>query len=183
MNVSVKVTGRDALKQRLKQIVGNTQALVSQEVKRATDGCRKEAKDLCPRASGVLRQSIQSRYLEAGKIGEVYTDLKYGKWVEGIYHKGKYGRKPGKWPPLLPILKWILIKKIHEKAYGRKGATLASAKSLAFVIRRKIGKKGTRAQPFLLPAFLHNRLKFKLGCKKILARAAQLAHIEMRRGA
>lgn len=183
MNVKITVTGRDELKQRLNLLVKNTQALLTQQVRKSTLGCRKEAKDLCPKASGDLRQSIQSRFLDLGKMGEVFVGLKYGQWVEGIWHNGKMGRDKGKWPPPLPILKWVIIKQLHTKSYGKKGTTLSNAERIAYLIRRKIGLKGTRAKPFLKPAFLHYKIAFEQGCRKILRRAAELAHIEMRRAA
>lgn len=51
-----------------------------------------------------------------------------------------YGRKPGKFPPLLAIEQWIQDKGIvpHPDAKGRTPST----KSLAYLIGRKIANKG-----------------------------------------
>jgi hypothetical protein len=181
MNVSVKVEGREALRQRLTQIVQNTKTLVSQQVRYATRETSKMAQAGCPVAFGRLRDSIREQYSNEYLRGDVIVGRKYGQWVEGIHWKGKYGRAPGKWPPVEPILRWVRKKRIHIAWFGK--ATTKAAMRAAFLVRRKIGKKGTPAQPFLGPAFYHYAEKFTAACKEILARAAQLAHIEMRRGA
>lgn len=61
----------------------------------------------------------------------VGADARYSEWVEK-------GRKPGKMPPVAPIERWAKTK------LGQSG--------LGFVIARKIGRKGTKAQPFFFPA-------------------------------
>lgn len=48
----------------------------------------------------------------------------------------KYGRKPGKFPPIEAILNWIRDKRIQPNDG-------ISERSLAFLISRKIAKKGT----------------------------------------
>lgn len=68
------------------------------------------------------------------------------------------GTGPGGWPSLDRIMAWI----------RRKGITPHAAdddRGLAFLIRRKIRRQGTPAQPFMEPAFdavapkLHDRLR------------------------
>lgn len=78
----------------------------------------------------------------------------------------EHGRKPGKMPPEEPIVKWIvqrgfpinisnrrksLLKKLGNRTV-KKGLKQYSkekaAKSLAYLIRRKIGKEGTRETNF-----------------------------------
>lgn len=63
----------------------------------------------------------------------------YWKWAND-------GRKPGKMPPSAPIEQWISKRGIlprsgHDTPSARKG--------LAFLIRRKIGEKGTTGSHFL----------------------------------
>jgi len=61
---------------------------------------------------------------------------KYWYYVE-------YGRKSGKRPPVAEIERWIKIKPIvREKRNGK----LPTEKSLAYIIARSIGKKGTKPQ-------------------------------------
>lgn len=66
------------------------------------------------------------------------TLLDYWKYVE-------YGRRPGKMPPISAIEKWIKIKPIVPRAYG--GRKVPSAKSLAYLIARKIEREGIAPRP------------------------------------
>lgn len=60
----------------------------------------------------------------------------YWKYVE-------YGRRPGKRPPIDAIERWIKVKPIiPDPINGR----IPSTKQLAFLISRKIGMEGTKAQ-------------------------------------
>lgn len=60
----------------------------------------------------------------------------YWKYVE-------YGRRPGKRPPLDAIEQWIKVKPIVPDPINGK---IPSTRQLAFLISRKIGMEGTRAQ-------------------------------------
>lgn len=60
----------------------------------------------------------------------------YWKYVE-------YGRRPGKRPPIDAIEQWIKVKPIiPDPINGR----VPTTKQLAFLISRKIGMEGTKAQ-------------------------------------
>lgn len=80
--------------------------------------------------TGELARGIDYRMIGRGQA-RVGADTKYSQWVE-------YGRKPGKRPPVAPIERWAKTK------LGQSG--------LGFVIARKIGRKGTKAQPYFFPA-------------------------------
>jgi len=97
---------------------------------------------------------------------------KYGKpyayWVE-------FGRKPGRKPPIAPILDWVKKKGLAgtysiktKKRSGNKAARDSQDKSVAYAIRNSIGAKGTRPHPFLRPAFERERVKFKEAMKRII---------------
>ena len=60
----------------------------------------------------------------------------YWKYVE-------YGRRPGKRPPIDAIEQWIKVKPIVPDPINGK---IPSTRQLAFLISRKIGREGTRAQ-------------------------------------
>ncbi len=79
---------------------------------------------------GGLKAGIHGEVIEKGTSvikGVVAHQSKYGDVIEK-------GRTPGqKWPPEGSLLRWIEVKM---------GVDSATAKSLEFVIRRKIGKKG-----------------------------------------
>lgn len=71
------------------------------------------------------------------KGGFVIVNAVYGYWVE-------FGRKAGGFPPLAPLVAWVR-KKITSD--------IKEAKGIAFLIARSIAKNGTKAKPFLMPAF------------------------------
>jgi len=88
-----------------------------------------------PVNTGFLRQSIGHRMRGTpGAIeGEVVSIASYAAPVE-------YGRKPGKWPPRDAIEYWVRRKlKITNDAEVR---------SVAFLIARKIGTKGTKQKKY-----------------------------------
>lgn len=84
-------------------------------------------------ATGHMRQGIAVSETSSGGYPAVIVapSALYGGVVE-------FGRKPGAWPPAGALTLWMERKGIDPK--------------LEYVIRRKIGKKGTKAQPFLVPA-------------------------------
>ncbi len=55
-------------------------------------------------------------------------------WGWKFYQVWETGRMAGRWPPRQPIQEWV------EKKLGRTGA---EARSLAFLIQRKIGNEGS----------------------------------------
>lgn len=75
----------------------------------------------------------------------------------------EFGRRAGKQPPTDNILEWIKKKGIADtysvrtrKQTKRGEDFYKRAKSLAYLIARKIGKFGVKARPFLYPAFRQN---------------------------
>ncbi len=68
---------------------------------------------------------------QVGLVGVVGTKVHYAAAVE-------YGRRPGKRPPTRELKRWAKRKLGDE--------------SLAYVVARKIGREGTRPQPYLEPA-------------------------------
>lgn len=109
-------------------------AVLSDEVisalQNASGSVQTEAKSLAPVASGTLRRSITSTVTPLGgkPTGIVSAAVKYAPFVE-------YGTKPHT-PPLAPINKWA----------GRKGLNGGA-------IWAAIRKNGTKAHPFMQPAF------------------------------
>jgi len=101
-----------------------------------------------------LLEKIQRAYLEdqeakgiktTGKsaasvqrtINEIDGDLSGEVTGTGYMHQQRFGRHPGKFPPIQMILEWIRAKGIKP----RDGKT--SEKSLAFLFARKIARSGT----------------------------------------
>lgn len=86
-------------------------------------------------ASFSFLRSIEKVYERQGAIAawRVGSALPYAPFVN-------YGRKPGKRPPIEPILKWIAMKPVDT---GDK-----DARSVAFAIAAAIGRKGVKPKLF-----------------------------------
>jgi len=88
---------------------------------------------LAPVNVGALRQSIQTNVTgtSANVTGKVFSPLAYAVPVEA-------GSRPH-FPPLDPIRLWV------ERKLGKSGA---EARSVAFLVARKISRVGTKATRF-----------------------------------
>lgn len=88
-------------------------------------------------ASGDLLASIHTRLEINDSVFEVWLNtLDYLKYIEN-------GRKPGKWPPSEPILKWVRHKKLPTRELtGNK--SLPTEKQLTYLVRKKISEEGTK---------------------------------------
>lgn len=121
-----------------------------------------QARKNAPVDMGQLRSSIRPSFYNNGLTAEVGTDVGYGAFVEfGTGPVGRatfpslFGNKPddyvwgpgGFFPPLQPIKDWCRRHSIPEK--------------MAFVIARKIGKYGLKAQPYMFPAWDMVRPQFE----------------------
>ena len=110
-----------------------------------------------PVNTGFLRQSIGHRMRGTpGAIeGEVVSIASYAAPVE-------YGRKPGKWPPRDAIEYWVRRKlKITNDAEVR---------SVAFLIARKIGLKGTKGAEMFQEGLQVSRPHIEKAIDRALAR-------------
>ena len=102
-------------------------------------------------------QTINSVFVRPQKdmTTDVAAEAAHSYWVE-------FGRKAGGMPPIKPILEWIKKRGLSDTttaAGGRRkrGADFyKAATSLAWAIAVSIAKKGTKARPFLFPAFRKN---------------------------
>lgn len=78
--------------------------------------------------------------------------LEYWQFVEN-------GRRAGKMPPLKPIYEYIQNKRELQTKIAQSKNRIAATKSLAYVIARKIGREGTKAQPFVAPTITDKTLQ------------------------
>lgn len=93
-------------------------------------------------ATHQLSNSIKDIVKFDGKYLTVSIQLEdYYKYVEN-------GRRSGKFPPIDEIKKWISVKPVIPRG---KSGKIPTENQLAFLIGRKISKKGTRPQPFVAP--------------------------------
>ena len=89
------------------------------------------------KATGNLINSIRGYVEYKGTILSVVIDVAdYWRYVE-------YGRKPGKFPPIDKIRQWTKVKPVLPRP-GKNGK-LPTENQLAFLIARKIAKKGIPA--------------------------------------
>lgn len=112
-----------------------------------------DARRLAPRDTGRLGGSINSRIeggAGSGLVGRVGPSVNYGLFVER-------GRRPGRMPPAAAVAAWA-----RRKGLG------------AYAVARAIGRKGTRAQPFMGPALEANvgriEARFRRAGANIVAR-------------
>jgi hypothetical protein len=157
------------------QVVRATRAGLKTEVKRHSVGTAAMARKEAPKAIGLLKSVLAAgqsvTYENDGLIGIVRIPTPsrafiYSPFVEGVYNSYELGRKPGRAPPFAPILAWVKIKGLASK-WG------VSEKSAAFLVQRKIKRRGTPAQPFIKPAVEHYEPLFKGNCERVLRQAAQ----------
>lgn len=98
-------------------------------------------------ASSGLSQSIEPRITQPPggyNLSIIMED--YWFYVEN-------GRKAGKMPPVQNIFEWIRNKRtIQVESISKSADRIAATRSLAYVIARKIGREGTKKQPFAVPA-------------------------------
>jgi len=93
-------------------------------------------------ASGSLSKSIKYKMFTRGnKIGYDITMNDYYEYVDE-------GRKPGKRPPIEPIVKWLTYPNVKAKLKGGNDSDFKDPKGLAYVIARKIHEKGTEGNDF-----------------------------------
>lgn len=92
-------------------------------------------------ASDTLYNSVTYMVKNGNNLFEVQLSLEdYWKYVEN-------GRKPGKWPPITAIAKWVEIKPVIPRPM--KNGKLPTTQQLAFLISRKIGLEGIKPKPLL----------------------------------
>ena len=86
-----------------------------------------------------LKDKISFKIDVSGNLFEVTFDApEYWKYAN-------YGRPPGKMPPVSAIEEWITRKRIVPES----NKSTPDVTSLAYVIARKIGRKGTKGINFL----------------------------------
>ena len=88
-------------------------------------------------ATGSLLRSLDFEIIEKveGQFEVIIKALDYLKFVDE-------GRRPGKQPPLKPILSWVKTRNIRFK--NKNGQGFLKNEQTAFIIRRSIGQKGIK---------------------------------------
>ena len=88
-------------------------------------------------ATGSLLRSLDYEIIEKveGQFEVIIKALDYLKFIDE-------GRRPGKQPPLNPILSWVKTRNIRFK--NKNGQGFLKNEQTAFIIRRSIGQKGIK---------------------------------------
>lgn len=105
-------------------------------VQRAAIEGSRAAKDAAPKFLSTLANSIGTQKLGQGSH-RIIARANYARHVEE-------GAGPGGAPPIEALRRWIRLK-------GITGRAATSERDLAFLIQRKIRRRGTPAQPFMGP--------------------------------
>lgn len=84
----------------------------------------------------------KTMYFDIKVVGSVYILQLH---IEDYYKYIESGRKPGTFPNVDALVKWINVKKILPK----KESGITSSKQLAFLIGRKIKRDGIKPLPIL----------------------------------
>jgi len=120
-----------------------------------------DARAMAPHDTRRMAGSIVSRVtgLYPNLVGQVGPSTRYGYFVE-------FGRRPGRMPPADALIGWVR-RHWHPISARRRGISESTLRSQAFVLARAIGRRGTRAQPFLGPAFQRNRVRIEQAFERI----------------
>lgn len=133
MSLTIQIVGAD----RLASTLGKAASDVSPELKGAMTTSllliESDARRGVKRDTGRLQNSITHSISGNGLEGKVGPSVAYGLYVE-------MGRRPGKMPPISAVEGWARRHGINP-----------------FLVARAIGRKGIKAQPFLIPAFEKNQ--------------------------
>ncbi len=99
-------------------------------------------------ASGELKQSIDFKIQsKSNKLELDIIMLDYWEYVDK-------GRRPGKRPPVSSIEKWLTYPNVRDKLRGGMGdQAFSDPQSLAYIIAKKIGDKGTKGTDFATNVF------------------------------
>jgi len=69
--------------------------------------------------------------------------------MQDYWYYVENGRKRGEKPPYANIYEWVQNKKEMQMKISQSPDRIAATKSLTFAIRNVVGKRGTKAQPFI----------------------------------
>jgi hypothetical protein len=101
-----------------------------------------------PYASGRLYKELDVKFQEDSQTGipELILDMP----IEGLFVSE--GRRPGRYPPVGPIDRWVVQKQSIKAIRDAKGRFIPR-KTLVFLIRRSIGQYGYGGNDFITKGF------------------------------
>lgn len=156
--------------------------ILSESANNIVNGAKKNVRSQRIWNYGKLWQSIGHESKDDGFRQVIFVGEEYAPFIEfgsgprveiptgfqdlaSQFIGGKHLKNKGNFDQFLEnILQWVLHKKI---------ATPKQAKSVAYLIAMSLLKKGQKARPFLIPAFIEERPKIPEKIDKILQRSAR----------
>jgi len=87
-------------------------------------------------ATGRLRSSVNIRFTSDRLGAVIATNVNYAGDVE-------FGQKPGHWPNVGDLVRWVRKKITSNPKASRR---------IAYLVGRKIFQRGTKAKPYMFPA-------------------------------
>lgn len=148
MGVTVKVIGLTEAINNIDDYIARKKRGLLGAVAQGSTQIQNEAKRNAPEDLGTLRNDITHTIIEKkDRIeGRILSAATYSAFVE-------YGTRPH-FPPPKALAGWAA-------RHGMAGAE--------YQIARKIAMRGTRAQPFMLPAFMKVKRKFIRSVKQVMS--------------
>lgn len=138
VDVKFEMTGRKEVRNFIQLKRRNGQEEIKKAVQESALTIESLAKKEAPVDTGTLRSSIQTTFRKNGMEAEIGSDKAYAPFIE-------FGTSPH-FPPPSALEAWA------ERHGFERG--------FAFAIAKKISEKGTRPQPFLIPAFEKEKNNF-----------------------
>jgi len=161
-SISVKIKGRNRLLRSMSSAPAILEAEVDKSLSRAAHEVARLAKKNSPKAFSHLVNSI--------KPGKTFSLQHYVMAGMNYAYDVEHGRPAGITPSRLHIEEWMRVKGIKPNN--------GSIKSASFLIARKIGAEGTKAQPFMHPSLEEKRARIVDLVREGEARALKrIAHV------
>jgi len=102
-----------------------------------------------PIASGRLLRDINVEVVENPQTG--FYELQMKMPIEGQFIND--GRRPGRYPPIAPIDKWVVQKQAMRGSIRDNKGKFIKRKSLVYLVRRSIGLYGYGGNSFITKAY------------------------------
>ena len=141
----IEIVGIDEAIQTFRRINDESANGIQKQIVKSGLIIETNAKKAAPSDTGRLRSSIQTEIKNNGFTAQVFTDVNYAPFVE-------YGTR-AHFPPPNALKGW---------------ARRHNMPGMEFIIARSINRRGTKARPFLFPAFEKEKQPFINGISKIL---------------
>lgn len=140
-----KIDGLKEAKVKIKEISEETVKEIARVVFRSAQNIETRAKKLAPADTGNLRGRIETEIKDKGFTADVVANAEYSAYVE-------FGTR-SHFPPPGALTGWA---RRHNMG-GRE-----------FLIARAISRRGTKAQPFMIPAFESEKDDFVKEMRQVL---------------